>query len=455
MKAKLAQKFNFRLPLSVIPEQKGRLRFGGRVRIKEKMRDNIFYVYEPVSDLGKLNALPNQTFNGDNWQAGSQYVPGTFITPSYLGNLDLDKTSLFEREAVPSEYLSSNYKAKENIVAGYLRWDQDLSAKLALIAGVRVENTSIDYTGNYVMDEEDLIGEVKNSNSYTNILPNLTFKYDLNESTILRAAFTTSIARPNYYALAPFVSVISEDAELSAGNPNLKSTYAYNFDFMAEKYFRSVGLLTGGIFYKNLKNFIYTYRNEKFTREDFTREFGTQSNPIPAGENWLFIQDRNGDNVDVYGFEVAFQRKLDFLPGKFFKGLSAYINYTHTQSSAKGITNADGETREDVKLPGAAPHMFNASLAWENRKFSARASLNYSSDYIDELGGDEFEDRYYDKQLFVDMNASYKITPQLRIFAEANNLTNQPLRYYQGISSRTAQMEYYRARYNLGLKFDL
>jgi hypothetical protein len=40
------------------------------------------------------------------------------------------------------------------------------------------------------------------------------------------------------------------------------------------------------------------------------------------------------------------------------------------------------------------------------------------------------------------------------VFAEANNLTNQPLRYYQGVAARTMQMEYYQARFNLGLKFD-
>ena len=142
-------------------------------------------------------------------------------------------------------------------------------------------------------------------------------------------------------------------------------------------------------------------------------------------------------------------------PGTFFKNMGIYLNYTFTESEAKGITNADGEARTNVSLPGTAPHMFNGSLAWENKRFSARVSLNYTADYLDELGGDAFDDRFYDKQLFLDANASYKITKRLRVFAEANNLTNQPLRYYQGISSRTMQMEYYQARYNFGLKFDL
>jgi outer membrane receptor protein involved in Fe transport len=66
-----------------------------------------------------------------------------------------------------------------------------------------------------------------------------------------------------------------------------------------------------------------------------------------------------------------------------------------------------------------------------------------------------FFDRYYDTQTFVDFNASYKFDKSFRIFFEANNLTNQPLRYYQGIQDRTMQAEYYNTRFNLGLKYDL
>lgn len=38
-------------------------------------------------------------------------------------------------------------------------------------------------------------------------------------------------------------------------------------------------------------------------------------------------------------------------------------------------------------------------------------------------------------------------------YAEANNLLNQPLRYYQGTKDRTMQLEYYGIRANLGVKF--
>ena len=152
---------------------------------------------------------------------------------------------------------------------------------------------------------------------------------------------------------------------------------------------------------------------------------------------------------------MAFQRQLDFLPGDFLKGFGIYLNYTYTNSEAKGIADEDGNERKNISLPGTAPHMFNGSLSWENKRFSARISTNFTSDYLDELGSEAYNDSYYDKLFFLDANASFKITSKLRIFAEANNLTNQPLRYYQGVVANTKQVEYYQARYNFGLKFDL
>ena len=83
-----------------------------------------------------------------------------------------------------------------------------------------------------------------------------------------------------------------------------------------------------------------------------------------------------------------------------------------------------------------------------------RQSMNYASEALDELSGDAFEDRYYDEQTFLDINANYKLDDNLSIFAEGKNLTNQPLRYYQGISARTMQIEYYNLSWTVGLKYD-
>ncbi len=449
-------KLNFRVPLSVIPDQKGRLRFGTRLRLKTKVRDNVFYEYAPADEdaFDNLGVVPTTKFTSP-LLIGDAFVPGTFVDPRYLGNLNLSDGTQFEEEAVPDEYLTLNYDAREYIYSGYVRWDQDFSNRFSAIIGARVEYTGLRYTGNIIEDEEDLVGDRTIKNNYTKVFPNVSFKYTPTESLVLRGAFTTALARPNYYALAPYLSVIPGDDAIEAGNPDLNATYSYNGDLMVENYFKSVGLVSGGVFYKRLNDFIYTYVDQAYTREKFAADFPEETNPVPAGTNWEFAQKRNGSTVDVYGFEVAFQRQLDFFASKFLRGFGVYANYTYTHSKANGVTDEDGNERAGITLPGAAPHMINGSLSWEDKRFSIRGSINYAAAYIDELGASDFYDAFYDEQLFVDANASYKITKNLRIFAEANNLTNQPLRYYQGIRSRTMQAEYYRPRYNMGLKLDL
>lgn len=449
-------KLNIRFPFSIIKEQKGRLRVGGKVRLKNKERDNDFYEYEPTdaqTSMGNLADANPVFWSGNSWNPSSKYVPGYFAGKGFLGSLNLNNTNLFDKEQVADEFLSQNYKAKENIYAGYLRWDQSFSDKFSTIIGARIESTSTEYTANIIEDEDNLEGTRTVKNDYTNILPSITLKYAPIKEMVIRAAFTTALARPNYYQLSPYVSVVPDDNDIFAGNPNLKSTYAYNYDLMGEYYFKNVGIFSVGAFYKKLNDFIYTYRDATYTSEQFDQDFPDVNNFLNEDESYTFITTRNGESVKVYGLEAAFQRQLDFLPG-ILKNLGIYANYTYTKSKANGIYNEDGEIREGLMLPGTAPHMFNASLSWENPKFSARISLNHAAAYLDELGGDDFEDRYYDKQTFLDFNASYAIKDWMRIFFEANNLTNQPLRYYQGIEERTMQMEYYEPRFSFGLKFD-
>ena len=349
--------------------------------------------------------------------------------------MDLTNANRFEQEDKPDEYLAQNYLANETIVAGYVMAKYDITSALSTTLGVRVENTSLEYTGNEVENEEDFVREITNSDSYTNVLPGVHFKYNATENLILRAAWTNSLARPNYYDLVPYVDNRPDDEEIFMGNPELEATTSMNIDFMAENYFETIGLISFGYFYKNVDGFIYVQATEN-------------------ADGFDIYQPQNGGTGTINGIETSFQRQLDFLPGAL-KGLGIYLNYTYTNSSASGVANEDGDLREDLGLPGTAKNLFNGSLSFETKKLIVRASLNYSGDYVDEVGGDAFSDRYYDKQLFLDVNASYAFTKNWRFFVEGNNLTNQPLRYYQGTKDRTMQMEYYNARFNAGVKFDL
>ncbi len=427
------QDFNGRLDFRLPYSNDGFLKFGGRFRIKDKFRDNNFFEYEPIAgDFSNLGAVPNRDESNPNYLAGSQYQIGRFATPEFLGGLNLANKDLFEESDVPSEYVPGNYEARENIYATYVMADHHFTYKFSAIVGVRYEYTNLDYTGNiFDLDEEETRPDTRTSN-YGNFLPGIHLKYDVDQNTILRAAWTNTIARPNYFDLVPYAEFSPQDQELARGNPDLIPTTATNLDFMAERYFKNIGLVSLGGFYKNLDNFIYTQTIQNFSDPQF-------------GTDLEFTTPRNGGAANVVGLEVAFQRQI-------WKGLGLYTNYTFTNSNTEGI---EGRENDDLSLPGTAEHMFNASLSYETKKLVVRVSLNYASGYIDELGGENFEDRFYDEQTFLDVNASYALTPNLRFFAEGNNLTNQPLRFYQGIRSRTMQAEFYNARFNFGLKFDL
>ena len=211
-----------------------------------------------------------------------------------------------------------------------------------------------------------------------------------------------------------------------------------NLDLMAEHYFGNVGLVSGGVFYKDVQDFIV---NQTF--DDYTFE----------GREWAsFSQPINGGNASLLGFEVAFQRQLDFI-APALRGVGVYFNYTYIDSEVTDF-NFEGRENDKLELPGSPKHTLNASLAWEGRRFTSRLSLNYASDFLSEVGEESFGDIHYDQVTYLDLNFSYSLNKNWVIYANANNLLNQPLRFFQGVSDQTYQAEYYNTRFDLGVKFD-
>lgn len=429
-------RLDFELPLANGKNQSS-IKFGARIRTKSKNRSNDFYEYGPLNDsVFKLGVATTEDLSKDNFLAGD-YTIGSFTTKEFLGDLDLNG-STFEGEQDLSE-LAGNFTASEDIYGGYAMLEQNIGENFLVVGGVRVEQTNLEYEGFQFDDAEGTLDATPMSVSdYINFLPGLHLKYNLAPRSVLRLAYTNTLARPNYFDLVPFRE-IEDGEELSIGNPSLEATTSVNLDFMAEHYFGSVGIISGGVFYKDISDFIV---NQTF--DDYTFE----------GTEWAsFSQPINGGNASLFGFEVAFQRQLDFI-APALSGLGVYFNYTFTDSE---ITDFNFEGREDetLALPGSPKHTLNASLAYEGKHFTSRVSFNFASDFIDEVGSEAFGDRYYDQVTYLDVNLSYSISDRLVIYANGNNLLNQPLRYFQNVSSRTMQAEYYNARFDLGVKFDL
>ncbi|AUS05599.1 TonB-dependent receptor [Pseudotamlana carrageenivorans] len=429
---------NFEWPLDLFGQGEGTIKFGGRGRFKNKNRNNDFFEIDLEAQYPTLADVPTQDLTDRNYLVGSKYKAGSYASKAWLGSLNL-----MGGDPVPDEYLRENFDVKEDVYAAYLMANQKLTRNLSVILGVRLESTNLTATGNEIEDEDTFIREVTRKSSYSNVLPGLHFKFNASEATVLRFAWTNTLARPNYVDIVPTVDIVHSDSEIFIGNPDLDPTTSMNFDIMAEHYFKSVGIISGGAFYKNIKKFIYT---SQYETEDDSFGNGTTGYDV--------YQPLNGDKASVFGMEFSFQRQLDFLPG-FAKNFSVYANYTHVASDAEGIKNEDGEERSDLDLPNTAPNIFNGSLGYSDKTFSARLSANFSDAYIDEIGGNAFEDRYYDQQFFLDFNAGFNITDNLSVYADLNNITNQPLRYFQGHKDRTMQAEFYGRRFTCGIKYDL
>ncbi len=420
------------------------VRFGARLRNKSKLRDDEFFRAIPLDgSLPNLGSTTTDDYTRPHL-AGEAYRYGVFTRPDVLGDLDLLNGARFRLQDRPDEYAAGNYDASESIQAGYLLWDRTFGSGLGIIAGVRVERTGIDYAG-FEFDED--AGDVRptpaQSDSYVNVLPGLHLRYELASGTLLRGAWTHTIARPNYYDLVPYRIISSENLTLGTGNPDLDATTSMNFDLMVERYFQGVGFVSAGAFYKDINDFIFTY-----TRRNAV-------DPVTGQTFNRITQPLNGGSADLFGLEVAFQRQLDFLPGAL-AGLGLYTNYTFTDSSVKGL-GIEGREADELALPGSAKHTANLSLSYDYGRLGLRGSVNHASDFIDPgaIGESAFFDRHYDRQTNVDLNGSLLLSDQFRFFFEANNLTNQPLRYYQGIRDRMMQEEFYNWRLTAGFKFDL
>lgn len=437
---------NFKLPL-VKGFYSNQLRFGAKVVDKSKDKDLEFYDYEPVDEKAfNSNSFSNTSEqNRNGYIPGEKYKAGTFVSKEYIGGLDLNNGNLFNKTENPEE-LAGEYKARETVTAGYLRFDQNFGKKLSAMVGLRLENTHLKYNGRKLTlddggDPESLTITPDVKDSYLNVLPSVLLKYNVSEDFKIRGSFTETLSRPKYSALIPNVNINNKDNELTLGNPELKPTTSFNFDLSADYYFKSVGLVSIGVYYKDINDFIVTQTVRGYEYE------GKSYNK--------FMQPRNAGDANLLGLEVGYQRDFGFI-APALKCIGFYGTYTYTHSKVNNFNFAGRENEKDLKLPGSPEHTANASLYFEKGGLNVRLSYNFASDFIDEMGESAFYDRYYDKVNYMDVNASYTFGKKLRttFYAEANNLLNQPLRYYQGISERTMQSEHYGVKVNAGIKIN-
>lgn len=429
---------NLRLDLARDYDVEGyasQVKFGGKVSRRNKDNDLNAWVYKDFDDAGFNDAQLNMTpFDKGNvhYQLG-QFGPG--ISGGAIKDLigGLNPGDYYDEQ----ESRANDFKMREDINAAYVMNTVDID-DWRFIAGMRYEGTEFEAKGTGVRDGAFEAQDTQRD--YHHWLPGLHARYQLDKNTQLRAAWTNAVVRPTFGQLAP--GFVIDDGEASFGNPNLKPLESSNFDLGIEHYMGQAGTVSAFLFYKDIKNFVY-------------------NNDLAGSGEWVDFTEAhtyaNGDSAKLYGLELAYSQKFDWLPAPW-NGLLLGANTTFSRSSAsiEGFDQGTGRNRKrDIDLPNQSDTVGNLMLGWEDDTLSLRLSANYKSQYLYELAGisDKAHDLHVDAQTFVDFSARYSLTKNLQVSFEAQNLTDQPYFVYSGHRRYNNQYEEYGPTYSLGLTF--
>ena len=298
----------------------------------------------------------------------------------------------FEAEVRNDVDLGEPYNAEEDVSSVYVMTTQEYG-RLLVLAGVRAEFTDIDYSAsNLVLDDETVVSNVIESvdRSYDYVFPNLQFRYRLTPDTNLRLAYSKSMARPDFWDSMPYSSIQLDGEEIVSGNPLLDPAIADNIDILAEHFFDGIGLLSGGVFFKQIDDF----------------NFRTTTTQVGGPYDGFEVETSiNGGGADLFGIEVSWQQQFTGLPG-FWSGFGIYANYTYTDASS--IDLGPDTTRTDIAtLPEQLENVGNFAITYEKDAIISRVSLNYTGEWIEEVGDNADEDLWRDAATTVDFSFTY------------------------------------------------
>lgn len=322
---------------------------------------------------------------------------------------------------------------------------------LELYTGLRLENTRSAYTGHVVTKDTGGaitgIQTVPGTQAYTDIFPSVQVKYSFAPGTDARIAVTRGIARPDYSLLAPSLQGVpggnrSNPANLTAGNPDLKPQHAWNYDFLVEHFFPSVGVISGGVFYKSVTDFI------------FNRTF-VYNGPITAFKGQAGTRPENGGSGHLLGLEAEWTQRLVFLPSAL-AGLGFDANYTYVDSRVL----VDPAAGRYAPFQRQSPNLGNVALTYDYGLISGRAAWAYQGANIVNYGDGTATaagDTYFYAHSQIDASLIYNFTRRIQVQLQGLNLNNAVFGFFNGMPRQdyAIQREYYGRTFYLGSKVNL
>tara|TARA_R110002096_G_scaffold6206_4_gene28540 strand:+ start:7826 stop:10615 length:2790 start_codon:yes stop_codon:yes gene_type:complete len=428
---------NYEMPM-VWGSDTGTFKVGAKLRSLHKERADIREQWQwgGADDL-LLGQFENGSYNylDSGYNLGYEYDSDAFrnffFSNQAPGSFELDENRI-------DVNLGEPYDADEDVTSIYAMTTQEYG-NLLVLGGVRFEKTELNYTAtNLVLDDGAFVSNelVNAKRDFDHVFPNLQFRWRLTPDTNLRIAYSEGMARPDFWRVMPYSSADLDEGEVVRGNADLKPALAKNVDVLAEHFFEGIGILSGGVFYKQIDDFNF--------RAEYT-EVGGQFDGFDV-EQYL-----NGGSADLFGVELTWQQQFTQLPG-WLAGFGVYANYTYTDATS--IDLGDQTSRTDIAaMPEQVSDVANFALTYEKDAIISRLSMNYTGKWIEEVGGSADEDVWRDASTTIDFSFTWMFENGLDLFLQGNNLSNEVKYAYLGIPSRSSQYSITGRSYMLGARW--
>jgi iron complex outermembrane recepter protein len=248
-------------------------------------------------------------------------------------------------------------------------------------------------------------------------------------------------------ALAPSYAITNEEGGLfrvvganSDGNPELDPWRSTNYDASLEWYPTQDTLISVAFFHVNVESFI-----ERGTvRMALPDQDGVIRREVDVGTN---VQ---GEGGTLEGGEFAIKHAFTNLPG-FWSNFGIDANYTYSPSDS-GNEDLDGN---EVPFLDNSREQTNLAIWYEGDRFQARVAHNHRSKRsvaLNQVWGTEGLTLYQSPTDYIDASVSYDITPDVTVYLQGLNLTDEYENYYLQWEEQTAFQQQYERRFIVGVR---
>jgi iron complex outermembrane receptor protein len=387
-----------------------------------------------------------------------------WLTPdlaSAMQLLDLGNSTTYRLGMLPA--LGNNNEIVEEDRGLYMQTDFSFALggrTLRGNAGVRYVETSVDSLG-YTFTTATGLVEQTAPGYYSDVLPSFNLVYDISDELLFRVGASRVMTRPNLGQLAPgaAVSVSGNNRTVTSGNPDLDPFRARAYDASLEWYFAEESLLSLAYFRKDISSFVTNVRADIPFSENTLglpdsvaiAACGNTPGCSPAA-TWAFTAPANTDGGVLKGFEVSYQQPFSFLPG-FWSNFGTILNFTGVESEISYVNSLGETTKAD--LAGLSDTSWNATLYYDNKRFSARVAAAYRSEFLTTIPGRDSNDvEGTAETLNIDFSSTFNVNDHFSVSFEALNLTDEVQdQWVDSIGDRLSFYHHQGTQYFLGARF--